>query len=109
MAIPTHKEKINANFKGKDILSLDQFDISSIKKIFTITKKMAKIAKNAKHSSLLQGNIITLLFYEPSSRTFGSFGAATKQLGGQTIDVIDPKNFSSVSKGETLEDTIQVF
>jgi len=109
MAIPTYKEKINGKFKGKDILSLDQFDIPSIKKIFTITKRMAKIAQNAKPSSLLRGNIVTLLFYEPSSRTFGSFGAATKQLGGQTIDIIDPKSFSSVSKGETLEDTIQVF
>ena len=102
-------EKINADFKGKDILSLDQFNISSIKKLFRITAKMAQIARNARPSDLLKGNIVTLLFYEPSSRTFGSFSAAVKQLGGQTVEIQNPQQFSSVSKGETLEDTIAVF
>src|SRR3990167_10535499 len=102
-------EKINGDFRGKDILSLDQFNISSIKKLFRITAKMAKIAINAKPSDLLKGNIVTLIFYEPSSRTFGSFSAAVKQLGGATVEIQDPSHFSSVSKGETLEDTIRVF
>lgn len=53
--------------------------------------------------------MVTLLFYEPSSRTFGSFAAAVKLLGGQTIEILDPQHFSSVSKGETLEDTIRTF
>jgi aspartate carbamoyltransferase len=70
---------------------------------------MRLIAKNAKPSDLLKGNIVTLIFYEPSSRTFGSFGASVKQLGGSTIEILDPQHFSSVSKGETLEDTIRVF
>ena len=102
-------EKINGNFKNKDIVSLLQFDPQSIQKLFKITKKMSEIAKNAKHSDLLYGNIVTLLFYEPSSRTFGSFSAATKQVGGQTIEIINPSVFSSVSKGESFEDTIRVF
>lgn len=102
-------EKINGNFKGKDIISLRQFDPHSIQKLFSVTSKMADIAKNAKHSDLLYGNIATLLFYEPSSRTFGSFSASVKQLGGQTVEIINPTNFSSVSKGETFEDTVRVF
>ncbi|MEK9175855.1 MAG: aspartate carbamoyltransferase [Patescibacteria group bacterium] len=97
------------NFKGKDILSLDQFSITDISHLFQVTKKMREIGRRAKPSNLLKGNIVTLIFYEPSSRTFGSFGAAVKQLGGATIDVQDPQHFSSVSKGETLEDTIRVF
>ncbi|MBI2034698.1 MAG: aspartate carbamoyltransferase [Candidatus Levybacteria bacterium] len=101
--------KINGNFRGKDILSLEQFDANSIKKLFTITAKMSKIAKHARPSDLLKGNIVTLLFYEPSSRTFGSFSAAVKQLGGETVEIQNPQQFSSVSKGETLEDTIRVF
>ena len=102
-------DKINGNFKGKDIVSLRQFDQASIKKIFATTTKLSEIAKKSKPSSLLAGNIITLLFYEPSSRTFGSFSAATKRLGGQTVDIINPQVFSSVSKGETFDDTIRVF
>ena len=70
---------------------------------------MAKIARNARPSDLLIGNIVILLFYEPSSRTFGSFSAAVKQLGGQTVEIQNPQQFSSASKGETLEDTIRVF
>ncbi len=102
-------KKINGNFKDKDILSLDQFSITDLQILFNHMKQMQTIAANAKPSEILKGNIVTLLFYEPSSRTFGSFGAAVKQLGGQTIDIINPQQFSSVAKGETLEDTIRVF
>lgn len=101
--------KINGSFKNKDILSLDQFSIEDLTLLFKHTLDMKTIAANAKPSDLLVGNIVTLLFYEPSSRTFGSFAAAVKQLGGQTIEIQDPQHFSSVAKGETLEDTIRVF
>lgn len=101
--------KINGDFKDKDIVSLDQFSPGDISILFKRTKTMRDIGKNARPSDLLKGNIVTLIFYEPSSRTFGSFAAAIKQLGGSTIEIHDPKHFSSVSKGETLEDTIRVF
>lgn len=109
MPILSGSEKINGNFKGKDILSLDQFSPSDLELLFSHVPAMKHIAVHAKPSDILKGTIVTLLFYEPSSRTFGSFGAAIKQLGGQTIDILDPHNFSSVSKGETLEDTVRVF
>lgn len=102
-------EKINGNFKNKDIVSLDQFSPKDLEILFPITAKMAEIGANAKPSNILNGNIVTLIFYEPSSRTFGSFSAAVKQLGGQTVEIQNPQAFSSVAKGETLEDTIRVF
>jgi aspartate carbamoyltransferase len=102
-------QRINGDFKGKDILSLDQFDTQSIEKLFAVTAEMAEIAKNAKPSDILSGNIVTLLFFEPSSRTFGSFATAIKQLGGQTLEIQDPKNVSSFAKGETLEDAMKVY
>lgn len=102
-------EKINLNFKGKDIISLDQFLPQDINIVLNLTQKMKDIASHAKPSKLLEGNIVALIFYEPSSRTFGSFSAAVKQLGGQTIEIVNPQNFSSVSKGESYEDTIRVF
>lgn len=101
--------KINGSFHGRDILSLSQFDQDSLLYLYEITRQMRYIAKNALPSDILKGIIATLLFYEPSSRTRGSFDAAIKQLGGQTVVIENPQQFSSVSKGETFEDTIRVF
>lgn len=100
-------EPIKGKFKGKDILSSEQFDTSSIEKLFSITKKMAVIAKNARPSSLLKGSLATLLFFEPSSRTFGSFSASMKQLGGETIEMTISS--TSLAKGESFEDTIRTY
>lgn len=105
----TITDPINGKYKGKDIISLDQFSPNDIELLFSFVPKMKDIAKHAKASDILKGTITSLLFYEPSSRTFGSFSAAIKQLGGQTIEIINPQEFSSVSKGETLSDTIKVF
>ncbi|HZJ18437.1 MAG TPA: aspartate carbamoyltransferase [Patescibacteria group bacterium] len=102
-------ERINGRFKNKHILSLDQFLRKDLELLFKTTKKIKSSKNKTKISNLLKGSIITLLFYEPSSRTFGSFAAAVKRLGGQTIEILDPTTFSSVSKGETLEDTVRVF
>lgn len=102
-------DKINGNFKNKDIVSLDQFSLKDIKTIFSLVPKMKQICLKARPSKVIAGKIIVLLFYEPSSRTFGSFSGAVKQLGGQTIEIQNPQEFSSVSKGETFEDTIRVF
>ena len=70
---------------------------------------MKNIALKALPSKVIAGKIVVLLFYEPSSRTFGSFSTAVKQLGGQTVEILNPQQFSSVAKGETFEDTIRVF
>ncbi len=102
-------EKINGNFKGKDILSMEQFDTASIEILFRITKELSNIAKYSKPSDIRKGNLVSLLFYEASSRTMNSFDAAAKQLGGNTLVEKDPKHFSSVAKGESFEDTMQTF
>lgn len=54
-----------------------------------------------------EGRIMATLFYEPSTRTQMSFQAAMLRLGGQIIGFDNPVN-SSVSKGETLQDTIKI-
>lgn len=103
------KTTLKEQFLGSDILSLDQFDIPSLLKLFSTTDHIRYLAQNSVPVDILKGTITTLLFYEPSSRTFGSFAAAIKRLGGDTVDILNPQQFSSVSKGETLEDTIRVF
>jgi len=102
-------QKINGDFKGKDIVSLDQFSVEDLGILFSLTRKMKEIAVHNQASSLLAGYIVSLLFFEPSSRTFGSFAAAVKRLGGQTIEIQNPETVSSVAKGESFEDTIRTF
>src|SRR5947208_6034529 len=105
----TELEMINGNFTGKDIISIDQFCAEDLHLLFALTDKMKQIALNNEPSYLLAGTIVSLLFFEPSSRTFGSFAAAVKRLGGETLDIQNPETVSSVAKGETFEDTIRTF
>jgi len=95
-------------FLGKDILSVDQFSKEDLTFLFRKAMLMKKIVKGGKKSKMLQGKIMTALFYEPSSRTFGSFISAMQRLGGGIIP-LQGMTYSSVAKGETLEDTIRTF
>jgi aspartate carbamoyltransferase catalytic subunit len=102
-------QKIGQDFKGKDILSLEQFDPQSLQILFDHTAKIKQQKLTGKIPTPLQGKVVTLLFFEPSTRSFGSFSSAVKRLGGQTIEYQNPAETSSVNKGETVEDTARVF
>jgi aspartate carbamoyltransferase catalytic subunit len=102
-------QAINGDYRGKDIVSLEQFSADDLHILFTLTQYMKRIALNNEPSQLLAGQLISLLFFEPSSRTFGSFAAAVKRLGGQTLEMQNPETVSSIYKGESFEDTIRVF
>ena len=53
------------------------------------------------------GRVLALCFFEPSTRTRMSFDSAAKRLGMDTVDMGDVDS-SSVSKGESLSDTVRV-
>ncbi len=55
----------------------------------------------------LSDKVAALLFYEPSTRTVFSFDTAVKRMGGKTIQMIGSES-SSVKKGESFSDTINV-
>ncbi|MDE5796478.1 MAG: aspartate carbamoyltransferase [Muribaculaceae bacterium] len=65
------------------------------------------IANREKYSEVCKGKKLATLFYEPSTRTRLSFTAAMMELGGNVLGFADAKS-SSVSKGETVADTVQV-
>lgn len=102
-------EAIQGNFQGKDIVSLDQFAVADLYTVFNLALRMKELVLASEPSQILAGKVISLLFFEPSSRTFGSFASAVKRLGGQTLDIQSPETVTSVHKGETFEDTIRVF
>lgn len=90
----------------KHIIESQQFDLKFIYEIFKIADSFPKNHINKK--SILKGKIMASLFYEPSTRTRFSFESAMYRLGGTVITTDNAREFSSASKGETLEDTIRV-
>lgn len=65
------------------------------------------ILHREKYQTTLAHRKLATLFYEPSTRTRLSFTSAMMELGGNVLGFSDAKN-SSVSKGETVQDTIRV-
>jgi carbamoyl-phosphate synthase/aspartate carbamoyltransferase/dihydroorotase/carbamoyl-phosphate synthase/aspartate carbamoyltransferase len=94
-------------FHGQDILSVNQFTPASLDYIFDIAEEMRDMVERRGGAELLRGRVLTCLFFEPSTRTSSSFIAAMERLGGSVIPITQGVQFSSVSKGETLHDTIK--
>ena len=99
-------EKLNGSLKGKDILSVRQFDPATLDQIFYWSVEMAEIAKKGYKADFLSRKILANLFYEPSTRTSSSFTAAMERLGGSVIHINEVR-YSSVAKGEDIEDTVR--
>lgn len=93
-------------FYGQDILSVSQFDKEKLSFIFQVAHEMRVLVERFGSADLLQGKILANLFYEPSTRTSSSFMAAMLRLGGQVIP-INNVQYSSVTKGESLPDTVR--
>jgi aspartate carbamoyltransferase len=96
------------NLYGSHILRADQFNIEEISYIIAETRRMRDLVKHQQTLNILSGRIMTALFYEPSSRTYGSFISSMQRLGGGFIP-IQGVVYSSVAKGESLPDTICTF
>jgi aspartate carbamoyltransferase catalytic subunit len=87
----------------RHVIESQQFDRKLIGRIFLVADALEK-----KKDASMKGKIMASLFYEPSTRTRFSFESAMLRLGGSVITTENAKEFSSVSKGETLEDSIRV-
>lgn len=94
-------------FTGKDIISVAQFDRDSLRYLFARAREMRTLVERVGSADLLKGRVMACLFYEPSTRTSSSFIAAMERLGGSVIPITQGVQFSSISKGETLADTVR--
>jgi aspartate carbamoyltransferase catalytic subunit len=88
--------------KTRSLVSIDDLTTGEIMKIL----KLAAEFEKSPVQEILHGKVVATLFFEPSTRTRLSFESAVSKLGGKVIGFTDSST-SSVSKGETLNDTIR--
>ncbi len=94
-------------FKNQHIISMKDFSRDMIDHILNTAEKLEPIARGKEISTLLNGKVLMLLFFEPSTRTRMSFESSMIRLGGNVMN-LGSVEASSIAKGETLADTIRV-
>ena len=93
-----------ASLAGRHYIEPLNFSVEEMEGLFTLA---GEIEKNpAAYRSICRGNVLATLFFEPSTRTRFSFEAAMLRLGGTCLGFAEPGS-SSVSKGESLADTVR--
>ncbi len=90
--------------KDRHLIESNDFSLAEQEQIFELADKI--IANQEAYLDACKGKLLATLFYEPSTRTRFSFEAAMLRLGGQVVGFSEPKS-SSVSKGESIADTIR--
>lgn len=96
----------SATLNLKHLTSVDQLTRGDLHTIFTVAQEMSTLRERESGGvDLLRGKVLCNLFYEPSTRTSGSFEAAMKKLGGDVVLV--NQSGSSIAKGESLPDTVR--
>jgi len=92
--------------KGKDILNTAQFSLQELNLIMNTAANFEKRVKSGEIIRNMEGQVVASLFFEPSTRTRLSFETAINRLSARVITMANAAS-SSVSKGETLADTIR--
>lgn len=93
---------MSSKLKGKNLISISDYTKDDYLNILELAAEFEKTPIQ----NLLKDKIIATLFFEPSTRTRLSFESAITRLGGRFIGFSDSKA-SSISKGESLKDTIK--
>lgn len=96
-----------SGLSANHLLSVDQLSRESVEELFWLADVMQPIARRQKVTRVLEGAVLANLFFEASTRTRISFGAAFCRLGGSVCDTTG-FTFSSMAKGESIYDTSRV-
>ncbi len=89
----------------KHLIDIKDLSVNEIQELIEVAKDI--IANKEKYSHKCDGKKLATLFFEPSTRTRLSFESAMMGLGGNVLGFSEASS-SSVSKGETVSDTIRV-
>lgn len=88
------------------VLNAKQYTRESLEELFRLTDDIKN--NTEKYSKKLEGKIVAVMFYEPSTRTRLSFETAVLKLGAKVISTENASSNSSGKKGETLKDTVRI-
>lgn len=101
--------KIDGDYRGKHIISVDQFERRDLDILFNATASIRRRVRENDRGliEICAGRVMASLFFEASTRTDMSFQASMRRLGGEVISVSNGVRFSSMYKGESLSDTIR--
>ncbi|NJM85214.1 MAG: aspartate carbamoyltransferase, partial [Leptolyngbyaceae cyanobacterium RM2_2_21] len=92
----------------RHILSLETFTPAEYETIVQTAESFRQVlSRRTKKVPALQGQVVTNLFFEPSTRTRSSFELAAKRLSADTLNFAP--GTSSLSKGETILDTAKTY
>ncbi len=87
----------------KSLISIHDFTKAEM---LHIMERAAEFERD-QHQTLYRGKVVAAIFFEPSTRTRLSFETAANRLGARVVGFSDADN-TSVTKGETLKDTIMM-
>ena len=90
---------------SRNIIDFDDITLDEWNELYKLATSIKERPENFR--GVCSGQLMATLFYEPSTRTQMSFQSAMMRLGGKVIGFSDP-GCSSVSKGETLRDTVKI-
>tara|TARA_Y100000748_G_scaffold191954_1_gene160757 strand:+ start:1465 stop:2394 length:930 start_codon:yes stop_codon:yes gene_type:complete len=89
-----------------DVVTMNDLTNKEIMSILDDAERLVPVAKGDIHLPLLEGKVLANMFFENSTRTRMSFESAMKRLGGSVLNFTSVG--TSVAKGETLFDTMQM-
>jgi aspartate carbamoyltransferase catalytic subunit len=95
------------DFPHTHIIDSHQFSREDLNTILAATEHVVRLKEQNRLFGVLEGRLMASLFFESSTRTRLSFEAAMHRLGGRIITTVGFQ-FSSISKGETLYDTMKM-
>ena len=93
-------------WRHRHLLDVDQLSAAELELIMRTTDAMREVlARPIAKVPALRGRQVTILFYEASTRTRVSFEVAARNLSADVVNIAAAS--SSVSKGESLVDTVR--
>lgn len=104
-----NQPQLENRFYGQDFITVKELDRQKIEYLFAETDMMRAMLEAREVKKFLLDHAVTILFFEPSSRTCSSFIAAAQYLGAVTTVFQDMNSYSSVVKNESFPDTIKTF
>jgi len=97
------------SFRGRDILSLKEFERSEFEHVFDVCDELRPIAERRRNADLLKEKTLLTAFYQPSTRTRLATEAAMHRLGGHVLGFSDAKMTRAGDfYQESIKDTVHM-